>query len=143
MDGFDGPSETGTGSTGTGFGSVGTGTGAGTGGTGGTGGSVVGTGAGVLPQTIFGWQVVYKGGQPPQGQAPPAPPVAPSPGVPGTAAPAGSLQQLLAQRPILTMLEQNIAAIASGVGVLQLAGWAGRPLHVGYCCHDPSATLAA
>ncbi|PRW05765.1 neuroendocrine convertase 1 [Chlorella sorokiniana] len=71
---------------------------------------------------LFGWQVVYKN-QPPDAAGP-----APSPPVPGTGMGAGigsgsvlgatlqPWQQLLQQRPVLTMMEQNIAAIASGIG---------------------------
>lgn len=72
--------------------------------------------------SLFGWQVVYKN-QPP-GTAGPAPaPPTPGAGI-GTGIGSGSVlgatlqpwQQLLQQRPVLTMMEQNIAAIAYGIG---------------------------
>lgn len=84
-------------------------------------------------RSLFGWQVVYKN-QPP-GAADPAP----APPTPGTGAGAGlgsgsvlgatlqPWQQLLQQRPVLTMMEQNIAAIASGIGrILRLLRLAAR-----------------
>lgn len=105
-------------------------------------------------RSLFGWQVVYKN-QPP-GAADPAP----APPTPGTGAGAGlgsgsvlgatlqPWQQLLQQRPVLTMMEQNIAAIASGIGRIASPASCGagamQGLHSepGCCCDAPVATRA-
>lgn len=73
--------------------------------------------------SLFGYQVVYSNQAGGAGAgAPPSPPADPS--ATGAGFGTGSVlgvalqpwQQLLQQRPVLAMMEQNIAAIASGVG---------------------------
>ncbi|EFN53847.1 hypothetical protein CHLNCDRAFT_135933 [Chlorella variabilis] len=84
----------------------------------GTGTGTTGTGA-AGPSNILGWQVVYRGVPPaplqPGSGAPapvPSPAWPPAVGTDGT----GALDQLLAQRPLLTLLQNQIAALASGIG---------------------------
>ncbi len=85
--------------------------------------------------------MVYKN-QPPGAAAPvPSPPAAGT-GI-GTGSALGPVlqpwQQLLQQRPVLTMMEQNIAAIASGVGGLAACCGLGHTVVMwlcALCCAD-------
>lgn len=88
-----------------------------------------GTGATRPPaSSILGWQVVYKGA----GAGAGASGAAPAPE--GAPVPPPSLQQLAGQGPILTYIEQQLTALASGLGEGMWVGcsdrWTGFPCRV-------------